>query len=165
MHIPDPRNVTPWVNRTFLGGDNQVVDGMVPAGPWRRLLAYILDGVVVSLTLGLLLLITGVDPLAEAVMVNAMGGVCLWFYLSLLQMTEFQTVGKRLLGIRVATADGAPLTTSQAFLRNVWVLFQVTPVLSWITSALGVVILLSIFVAPQLQGVHDRIARTAVIVR
>lgn len=183
MHIPDPRapdpdnpynptprtegptNATPFANRTFMGSGDQVIDGMAPAGPGSRLAAWLIDASLITIAIaGIISLFVGsIDVASPAA--NAITAPVLWLYLSLLQMTGMQTVGKRLLGIRVVRRDGSPVAAPQTLLRNAWVLFTAVPYVGWATTVIGIVIFISIFAAPQMQGLHDRLVKTAVIRR
>lgn len=96
------------------------------AGPFRRLPAYLIDfairfGVVV--VAGLALVIGLGFMRAEGIGVGL--SLVLWFLLSWFYGGLFetfwngQTPGKRLLGLRVLSAEGQPVTPLQAILRNV----------------------------------------------
>ncbi len=183
MHIPDPRdpdpdnpfnptprtegptNATPFTNRTFMGGDNQVVNGMVPAGPLPRAGAWLIDVLLVGVVIATVISRLPVGTDVGSPVANAIIAAVLWLYLSLLQVTGARTVGKRLAGIRVVRSDGSDVGVGHTLLRNAWVLFTAIPHLGWVTTILGLVILASLFAAPQLQGLHDRVAGTAVIRR
>lgn len=87
-----------------------------------------------------------------------------------------RTPGQRVLGLRVASADGAGLTTGQALVR--WLLvaapFSAAAVLATASSALDgpvlpalvavwyLVLLATTVRSPTSRGLHDRIAGTAV---
>jgi uncharacterized RDD family membrane protein YckC len=87
-----------------------------------------------------------------------------------------RTPGQRVLGLQVASADGAPLTTGQALVR--WLLvaapFSAAAVLATASSALDgpvlpalvaawyLLLLVTTVLSPTSRGVHDRIAGTAV---
>jgi uncharacterized RDD family membrane protein YckC len=87
-----------------------------------------------------------------------------------------RTPGQRVLGLQVASADGAPLTTGQALVR--WLLvaapFSAAAVLASASSALDgpvlpalvaawyLLLLVTTVLSPTSRGVHDRIAGTAV---
>jgi uncharacterized RDD family membrane protein YckC len=95
------------------------------AGPFRRYLAYLID-------LLLRLLVFGVAASAISIMFGyvGLGGfgfalvlvllfVIIWFYGPLLETYwNGQTVGKRILSLRVLTTDGQPINGLQAVLRN-----------------------------------------------
>ena len=93
------------------------------AGPFRRGLAYAIDAVVI----GLLIALVAVAALALAVLGHMAGGgvalaaafVLVWGYGTICEgCCNGQTVGKRLLGLRVMTTQGVPITGSQAAIRN-----------------------------------------------
>ena len=97
------------------------------AGPFRRLPAYLIDiaiRLVVFVVVGLVLTIgLGVVLRSGGTVVGIM--CVLWFLLSWFYGGLFealwngQTPGKHLLGLRVLTAEGQPITGLQAILRNV----------------------------------------------
>ena len=156
-------HVTTYTEGNFTGLGNPLVDGMAPAGPWRRLAAYLIDAILIAAFASALVSVIFGDAAESRLLMAALSAVVLWLYLSLLQMTGTQTVGKRLLGIRAVSEDGSALSTQQALTRNAWVLFSAIPYLGWISSILGIVIFATVFGGPKLQGAHDRLARTAVI--
>lgn len=77
-----------------------------------------------------------------------------FLYRPLCHATWGKTLGKRLLGLRVVTTDGAPLELGKAFLRYIGYMISIIP------FAFG---LLWVVFDPQKQGWHDRIAATYVI--
>src|SRR3954469_13216588 len=93
------------------------------AGPFRRYVAYLIDlALVLVLTLGAALVsallalgsASGVGPFLVAYF------VLMWGYRGSCEAVfNGQTLGKRLLGIRVVTDRGVPITGAQAILRNV----------------------------------------------
>ncbi len=96
------------------------------AGPMRRIPAMAADiAIRMAAWMGLLLLV-GLSGLAETVFTGFALTVWLlawflleWFYGGLLETYwNGQTIGKRLLGIRVVTVDGEPISGWQALLRN-----------------------------------------------
>ena len=96
------------------------------AGPFRRLPAYLIDiaiQFVVIVVLCIALLIGFGFLRAEGIGIGL--ALVLWFLLSWFYGGLFetfwngQTPGKRLLGLRVLSAEGQPITALQAILRNV----------------------------------------------
>lgn len=96
------------------------------AGPFRRLQAYLIDLAVrwvVAIAATIALAMVSATLGLEAIGLGA--AMVFWFALAWFYGGFFeayfggQTPGKRLVGIRVVTADGRPITAVQAFLRNI----------------------------------------------
>jgi uncharacterized RDD family membrane protein YckC len=103
------------------------------AGPFRRVLAYVIDIVVqvVIVATGTVVMVWTLGP-ARAVGIG--GGLVLWFLMSWFYGGVFeafwngQTPGKRMMHIRVLTIDGRPINGLQAMLRNVLKALDMQPV-------------------------------------
>ena len=135
------------------------------AGPLTRLLAVMLDSVVVSfgftlLAAGVVFVIRLFDPDFE---IPTNSGVFyaialfLWafFYLWVSYAVFGKTIGKTILGVRVVSADGnAVLKGRQPFIR------VLTYPISFIVFGLG---LLGVVFSPTRQAWHDHFANTAVV--
>lgn len=128
-----------------------------------RALAYLIDVFLVSVILSIAWILK--DPEAfndpDAVLRNRSFMIStyltVWLYFAAFESSGWQaTLGKRMLGLRVASADGTPITFPRAFLR------QVAKVLSALPLQAG--FLLAIF-TPRRQALHDLIARTVVLRR
>jgi uncharacterized RDD family membrane protein YckC len=89
------------------------------AGFWRRVGAFVIDGLIVG-TAGVLIGMTAFDAMAKlgepARLVGLSLGV-VYFGVLGSRIAGGQTVGKRLLGLRVQTLDGAPLSLVRALGR------------------------------------------------
>lgn len=108
------------------------------AGPFRRLPAFMID-LVLRLALWFLSLI--VISLLASTLGNALGSLGFaawlllwflleWFYGGLLEAYwNGQTVGKRLMGIRVLRTDGQPINGLQAVMRNILRLVDMMPMI------------------------------------
>lgn len=151
------------------------------AGPWRRLGAYIIDsllvGVFVSIISQLYLTFPAL-PQTEADMeqffvqlteystqVALLNAVVFFAYMTIMQTTNFSTVGKRVLGIRVTELDGSRLSYGRSALRNVWLLLSIVPFLSWFSPFLQIAIFVVMFSGAQTQGLNDKWAKTQVLKR
>lgn len=135
------------------------------AGPLTRLLAFIVDTVVV--TFGFTLLVAGVvfvirlfDPdfsIPEQSGLIYTVSLVLWafFYLWISYAVFGKTIGKMFLGVRVVSSDGqVVLRGRQSFLR------VLTYPLSFLIFGLG---LLGVVFNRERQAWHDKFARTAVV--
>ena len=130
-----------------------------------RAAAFLLDGVIVSLTqyvlVSALLRLTGLgdaypspDPLAE--IISHLFGLTLMvaYYVFFIGYSG-QTVGKMALRLKVIRTDGTPVGYGRAFLREI-----VGKFLSGLLLGIGY---LMVLFDRQKQGLHDKIADTYVI--
>jgi uncharacterized RDD family membrane protein YckC len=147
------------------------------AGFWRRLVAYVIDGVIINIIFGVLLMTVFFALFMDAmsgdstVMFSAMmrgeslsflGLVVFSFYIVLLisYFTYFhgingRTPGKMLLGLQVVSVDGTPVSFGIAFLRSVGYLVSAIFYIGFIWAAFD----------RKKQGWHDKIAATVVVIR
>lgn len=128
------------------------------AGFWRRVLAYLIDGVLlfgIQFLLTALVMLAGpVDPvsLANVALVSWAIG---WAYFTILESSPARgTLGKMALNLYVGDAHGDPITYKRALLRNFMKTF------SWLLLGFGFV--LAAF-TPRKQGLHDVLAGTLVL--
>ena len=148
------------------------------AGFWRRLIAYFIDGSIITIVLILLAVIAAVAYFAGAMSGDSHAWVAqmtdpervtsltLWFWLFSIVMniayfTYFhgstgRTPGKMLLGLQVVSTDGLPISFGTAFLRSVGYL---------VSSAVFCLGYIWIGFDKKKQGWHDKIAGTVVIIR
>jgi len=92
-----------------------------PAEWWRRILAFCVDGVLVGIV-GLTLGFTVSDQLAQLGAWGRLVGFLLtlaYFGIMNSRLTNGQSLGKRLLRIRVVDPQGRPLSVARSFLRFV----------------------------------------------
>jgi uncharacterized RDD family membrane protein YckC len=127
---------------------------MVIASPWRRLVASLLDGLIVTAVLFLLVSLVGAD-IQEHVALAAL--LLPWTYLVVFTALYGATPGKMLLGIRVAKSDGRPVDWLTALVRE-----TLGKTLSSMFLYLGY---LWAFFHPKRQTWHDLIANTLVVHR
>lgn len=109
-------------------------------------------------------LVWNAKPAGPQLVEAVVEGLLLWAYFSIQEASAAQaTLGKRLFGIRVGSADGARLGLATASLRA-WPHWLGS--LSFVVGAwLGILVFLASFVAvvaiavsPRKQGLHDRMA-------
>lgn len=158
------------------GGEwgEDAVPAETAASVGKRVGAYLLDVIGVTIIVYIVLLLTGLaqsmmDPTAtgQAYVSNLLAAVLTLAYFVLLEAGSGQTLAKRLLGIKAVMADGSPLTTEAALKRRFWfMLGAVIP--TALGSLIGIVIVLVILITaiqdqPLHQGFHDRFASTKVI--
>ena len=95
------------------------------AGPFKRLLAYVVDLVCLNLVLGLIAAFIGYISIRLGI-AGVGAGVFLiiyfiayWFAFGIMEaIMNGQTFGKRAFRLRVVCVDGRPITGAQAVLRN-----------------------------------------------
>ena len=124
------------------------------AGFWIRVLAFIIDSVilyVINLIVGVVL---NPSTTGRSGIQTLLGIIYFTYFWSASSLWPGQTVGDKLLNLRVIKTDGTDLTIVQAFIRYVGL------VVSILVIFIGV-----IWVAfdPNKQGWHDKIAGTYVI--
>jgi uncharacterized RDD family membrane protein YckC len=132
--------------------------GIAFAGPGDRLVAYIVDIIIVSILTGLLSVLTfalavtapflAILPIIAIIVVPLLYFPYYW-------SRDGQTPGMKMMGIRVVRdRDGGPITSGQAILRLIgyWI--------SWFVFGLGY---LWIFIDKRRRGWHDLIAGTVVV--
>ena len=150
------------------------VDPLTPAGRGTRLGATMIDGLFFTIVVYVpLVVFVGLLPLATGTFDWTAGGALKGIGIALLGLAVFtylnirfvlangQTVGKRMLGIKVLRSDGSKASLGRLFwLRNA------------ITGALGLVPIINIIVGlvdalmifgERRQCLHDRIADTIVV--
>ena len=147
-------------------------------GFWRRSIAYIIDGFIVSIVLIVVSVVGSVAYFSGAMSGDSsviiaqltdpiqLSSLTVWIWLltfavNIAYFTYFhgstgRTPGKMLLGLQVVSVTGAPISFGTAFLRSVGYL------VSGIVFCLGY---LWIAFDRRKQGWHDKIAGTVVIIR
>jgi len=146
---------------------------LVPVGPWPRLGARIIDGLVLFIPNLLLAAVladgsTGVgvfaagDSIAYLIATTLLGyGYAVW-----LEASRGQTVGKMAVGIKAIGADGAVPSTEAAAKRNAWLLLSIVPVLGGVISFIAAVAIgVTISNDPFKRGTHDNLAGGTAVVR
>jgi uncharacterized RDD family membrane protein YckC len=133
-------------------------DGREPGGLLIRWLARIIDGILVAVVSYALIFAT--DTLSNYWVTGLFTGVLTFVYFLAFEVTIGSTPGKKLLGLSVRGAGGAPKpTASQSAIRNSWTLL---PIIPFIGGLLGVVAIIVIAVtingSPTKQGKHDELA-------
>lgn len=132
------------------------------AGFWLRLIAFIIDVVIVSSAgwvLGFVLGFAYVSAVGSAVHIgivaNGIGHLGMWLYFAGYESSRHQaTIGKRIVGIRVTDSAFEQISFGRATAR------YFAKALSVLTLGIG---FLMIAVTKQRQGLHDRIAKTLVV--
>ncbi len=123
------------------------------AGFWIRVGAYLIDVVIVLVVGSILNSILGVDPIAGA---NGLGQLIsiVYFVVFWSSTGGGQTLGMRILNLKVIKTDGSELTLVQAVIRYVGLIISAIP--------FGIGLIWVAFDADK-QGWHDKIAGTYVV--
>ena len=135
-------------------------DHVAYGGFWIRVLAYIIDGILLTIVYGIVARLLGIDifesdwrhydPLG-----NLLSLVIGWLYFALLESSERgATVGKMVMGLRVVTSDGQRLSFMNATGR------YFAKILSAIILFIGFIM---VAFTDKKRGLHDIIAGTLVI--
>jgi uncharacterized RDD family membrane protein YckC len=135
------------------------------AGPFRRVPAFLMDVAVRFLFQAGLLIALVSSGLSDEFVLLAMAVsyfVLEWFYGGILETYwNGQTVGKRIMGIRVLSADGQPINGLQGIMRNVLRLADLMPILpltAWGTESPAVIPTGTIgLIVPLLNNKYQRL--------
>jgi uncharacterized RDD family membrane protein YckC len=167
----------------------EVAPGLVFAGTAPRLVAFIIDWILIGVISGFIASAVGLRSPTPVTLPN--GGIDFWVTFSSPQATILTaalgglyfvlswsggrraTIGQRIFGIQVGNAfDGAPLTLEQAIRR--WLglgeflsLFVFAPSLAAISGTIQfvwwIVLLFTTATSPTKQGLHDKFSNTALV--
>ena len=142
--------------------------GTYPGGPpvgygqpgrlWTRWGARLIDGLLVGLVSWVLAAIFGAS--SSILVTGFFTGGLMFAYFVAMEVTQGQTLGKKLLGLTVRGPGGAPKPDlKQSAIRNSWTLLPIVP---YIGGLLGVIAIIGIAVtienSPTKQGKHDELA-------
>jgi uncharacterized RDD family membrane protein YckC len=128
------------------------------AGFWRRLLAYLIDGLVilaVQLVLTILVVMIAPDDLRAAANIAPVSAAVAWAYFALLESSPARaTLGKMALNLFVSDVHGDPISFWRASVRF-WlkILSSLVVGLGWLMAAF----------TPRKQALHDLLAGTLVL--
>jgi uncharacterized RDD family membrane protein YckC len=139
----------------------------VYAGFWIRVLAYLIDCLVMmavscplGIILGVVMVSTGADQNSDSatltnVFSNLVSILIGWLYTSLLESSSWQaTVGKRVLGLKVTDLDGNRISFGRATGR------YFAQILSGMICFIGFIM---VAFTEKKQGLHDLLAGTLVV--
>jgi uncharacterized RDD family membrane protein YckC len=135
-------------------------DHVAYGGFWIRVVAYLIDGILLTIVYGVVARLLGIDlfesdwrhydPIA-----NLVSLVIGWLYFALLESSERgATVGKMAMGLRVVTSDGQRLSFMNATGR------YFAKILSFLILCIGFIM---VAFTDKKRGLHDIIAGTLVI--
>ena len=138
-------------------------------GLGKRLLARIIDSLLVGIPLTIVLSIVGVN--AGGALSNVIIGIASFAYFVLMETSKGGTFGKTWLGMSVTDQNGSsPISMDASVRRNWWMLLSVVgfvPILALISGLASLVIVIIIAVTissdPRNQGWHDKLGNTLVM--
>jgi uncharacterized RDD family membrane protein YckC len=141
-------------------------------GLLKRLGARIVDGLLIGITIAIVFaLIPGVDTRG---VLYALASTLLYYgYFVFMESSRGATLGKQLLGLRVAGPAGdSPITPDASARRNAWMLIGLLsgiPVIGVLAglASLAVVIAIAVTISsdPRNRGLHDKFGDTVVLER
>jgi uncharacterized RDD family membrane protein YckC len=137
------------------------------AEPSQRLVARLVDTLIVGVPLATVA--TEIFPRETAQTVVApIGFAVVYLVYETVQLALWgRTVGKRLTGVRVVSADGAPLRVSQALVRSLIYALppaaRPVPVLNVLAGVFWLAEIGLLFEGEHRQALHDRAAGTLVV--
>jgi uncharacterized RDD family membrane protein YckC len=161
--------------------DSRQIDQSTLAPWWRRVCAELIDLAIVTIVTVFLLLIVGEHPLwythhgqlathNVAVRYVVVAMAALLYYPPVVRYTDGQTIGKRLLQIRVIRTDSRNMSLAFAALREVgikFVLLDLITILPIVGAALSVLIVWADVLWPlwdrENRALHDMLVGTRVI--
>ena len=124
------------------------------AGFWIRFAAIFIDWILVGIVNSLVAAVLNLNPNGRSSLQVLLGLVYFIYFWSNSGPWPGQTIGSKLLNIRVIRTDGSDLTISQALIRYVgFVISAICLLIGLIWAAFD----------PNKQGWHDKIADTYVI--
>lgn len=160
--------------------NQNVLNQGIAAGPWRRLGAYVIDAVILTFILGTIGAAVSMSSITPGMSAEEIGNLVaqpfpffneittlvIFLYFTFLQTTNFSTIGKRAIGIRVTTMDLQPISLGTSALRSAWLLLPLIPALGGLLSFIfGIVIFVMLFNGDQTQGLNDKLAKTRGVLR
>lgn len=124
-----------------------------PAGFWIRLLALILDGLIIGIPLGILG--SMVQNSAFALIINL---IALAYYIVLPPYWNGYTIGKKIMGIRIVKLYGDKVGIGTMLMRYLvsWLIYAITIGIAAIVSAFMVAF------RKDKRSIHDLLAKTYV---
>ena len=124
------------------------------AGFWIRFVAILIDSILVAIVNSALAAILGLNTNGRSGLQVLLGLIYYVYFWSSASPWPGQTIGSKLLNIRVVRTDGSDLAISQALIRYVG--FFISAI------CLGIGLIWAAFDANK-QGWHDKIAGTYVV--
>lgn len=140
--------------------------GRRPGGLGERFFARLIDGIIVNIVAFVLSLFM-LDKDYWFLVTGLFSGVLMFGYFVLFEVTQGSSPGKKLLGLAVRGAGGAPKPDAkQSAIRNAFTLLAVVPYFGGLLAFIAyVVIAATISSSPTKQGKHDELAGGTQVVK
>jgi uncharacterized RDD family membrane protein YckC len=127
---------------------------IVYAGFWQRVLAVIIDGIILNIAGFILNYLIGTT---DEYSITGTSGLFSWIYYALMESSDMQaTLGKLAVGLKVCDEDGRRISFMKATGR------YFAKILSALILFIGFIM---VAFDEKKQGLHDKLARTLVIMR
>ncbi|MFE6779390.1 RDD family protein [Streptomyces sp. NPDC057702] len=153
------------------GGDPDPLAGMPPLGGLgRRLVARIVDGLIVAIPVSVIMLLSlgGYDPTdpddtGKSSATQIVFALVYFVYEGLMLTSRGQTIGKKLMKLRVAMLDNGANPTGQPgwYRAGTYALPQIVPCCGFVFWLVN--ILWCTWDRPYRQCLHDKVAKTVVV--
>jgi uncharacterized RDD family membrane protein YckC len=127
-----------------------------PAPTGQRIVAALIDSLIAGVVLALIIVLIH-QTFSDALVVGAEFLAATFVYYFVLEATFASTVGKNLLGLRVVGNSGDPVSTREAFVRNLLRTIDWLPIL-YLVGALAMIL------SAKKQRVGDIMAGTVVTI-
>lgn len=127
--------------------------------------ARVIDGILVTVVAWLLAMVFGAS--SSILVTGLFTGVLMFGYFVAMEVTQGRTLGKRLLGLSVRGAGGAPKPDlKQSAIRNSWTLLPVIPYIGGLLGMIAIIVIaMTINSSPTKQGKHDEMAGGTQVVK
>jgi uncharacterized RDD family membrane protein YckC len=131
---------------------------VVYAGFWRRFAAAFIDGIILSIPIGIIVgIVIAMNSQALLSLVNVLSLIIQIAYFAVMESSEAQaTIGKRVMGIIVTDSQGGRISTMRALGR------AAGKIVSGAICCIGYI--MAAFTQRK-QALHDMIADTVVVAR
>ncbi len=140
-------------------------DGAVPGTLGVRFAARLIDGFLIGILISAVLF--GLNLYGNAWIPGLLSGLLVFGYYIAFEVTQGWTPGKKILGLRVLGAHGAPKPTArESAIRNAFLLVSIVPFIGGLLALIAyVVVAVTINSSPTKQGKHDELAGGTQVIR
>ncbi|MFD3748592.1 RDD family protein [Nocardia sp. NPDC058633] len=149
-------------------GQQQVFGGAQPADLGTRFGARVIDQLIVGIPLSIVLVVILGSGTGGQLVSGLIVSLAAYGYYVAMEVTQGgQTLGKKMLGLRVVAPGGAPtLTPEQSLKRNLFIALYAIPCIGQLAAlALWIYIAVTINNDPNKQGWHDKFAGGTQVVK